>query len=184
MIPPAVLALGRGEVVAFPTESSFGLGADALDARALARLAALKGREPGKPPPVLIADEAMLAQLVERVPERARALMRQHWPGPLTLVLPARPELPEAIVADGGVGVRLSPHPVATALVRAFGRPVTATSANPAGQPPALTAGEVARYFPGLTIIEGEAGGGAPSTVVRVADDGTLTVLRAGAMTL
>jgi L-threonylcarbamoyladenylate synthase len=180
----AVRALAAGHVVAFPTESTYGLGVDALDAAALARLFAIKGREAGKPPPLLVADRAMVDQLAARVPERARALMARFWPGPLTLVLPARAELPEALVLDGGVGLRVSPHAIAAALVTAFGRPVTATSANLAGEPPAVTAEAVRAVFGSAVHVldGGRAPGAPPSTVVRVSDDGTLTVLRAGAI--
>jgi L-threonylcarbamoyladenylate synthase len=185
----AAAVLARGGIVAFPTESSYGLGADALDEQALALLFALKGRPEGKPPPVLIASEAMLGRLVSRVPERARALMARFWPGPLTLVLPAHESLPRALVSDGKVGVRLSPHPLATALVAAVGRPLTATSANPAGAAPANSAAEVCAAFGEaiargqLHVLDGGAAPGAPpSTVVAVGDDGALTILRAGAI--
>jgi len=176
--------LANGGAVAFPTESTYGIGVDALCLPALERLFALKGREPGKPPPILISDPAMLELLVARVPERARRLMARFWPGPLTLVLPARAGLPEPLVSDGGVGVRRSPHALATQLVAAFGRPVTATSANLSGQPAAVEAAEVRAVFGAeLHILDGgRAPGAPPSTVARVADDGTLTILRAGAL--
>ena len=80
------------------------------------------------------------------MPARAQALIARFWPGPLTLVLPARAELPETIVSGSGVGARHSSHALATQLVTAFGGPLTATSANLAGQPPALTAAEVIDY--------------------------------------
>jgi L-threonylcarbamoyladenylate synthase len=179
-IAEAAAALSRGEIVAFPTESSYGLGVNALSSRALLALFALKGREPGKPPPILISDEAMLKLLVTRVPARARQLMARFWPGPLTLVLPALPSLPEPLVAEGGVGVRRSPHPIADELVRVFGGPVTATSANLSGQPAALRADEI--RLPVHILDGGPAPGAPPSTVVRVADDGTLTILRKGAL--
>src|SRR5438132_5350452 len=104
-IAEAAAALARGQVVAFPTESSYGLGVDALSSQALSALFAVKARDAGKPPPILISDDAMLKLLVARVPARARELMARFWPGPLTLVLPALPSLPAALVADGGVGV-------------------------------------------------------------------------------
>jgi L-threonylcarbamoyladenylate synthase len=176
--------LSRGEIVAFPTESSYGLGVNALSLHALDRLFARKGREPGKPPPILISDEAMLKLLVAEVPPRAQELMARFWPGPLTLVLPARPGLPEPLVSEGGVGVRRSPHPLADALVAAFGGPVTATSANLSGRPAALTAAEVVAAFgDALHLLDGgDAPGAPPSTVARVAADGTVTILRAGAL--
>jgi L-threonylcarbamoyladenylate synthase len=182
-LAPFVETLRRGEIVAFPTESSYGLAVDARSEAALTRLFSIKGREPGKPPPVLVASERMLESLVAHVPARARALVGRHWPGPLTLVLPARPELPEALVLDGGVGVRRSPHPVADALCAAFG-PITATSANHSGQPAAITADEVrAAFGDRVHLLDGgRAGGGKPSTVVRVDEDGHLTIVRAGAI--
>jgi L-threonylcarbamoyladenylate synthase len=183
-IAEAAAALSRGEIVAFPTESSYGLGVNALSSQALSRLFALKGREPGKPPPILISDEAMLKLLVARVPPRARELMARFWPGPLTLVLPALPSLPEALVMDGGVGIRRSPHPVADALVARFGGPVTATSANPSGSPAAHNASQAAAMFGDRVHLldGGDAPGALPSTVARVGDDGVITILRAGAL--
>jgi L-threonylcarbamoyladenylate synthase len=183
-IAEATAALSRGEIVGFPTESTYGLGVDALSETALERLFVLKGREPGKPPPILISDEAMLKLLVATVPPRARQLMERFWPGPLTLVLPARPGLPEALLADGQVGVRHSPHPIADALVRAFGRPVTATSANRSGAPPAVAADEVRAIFgDAVQVLDGgPAPGAPPSTVARVSESGELWILRAGAL--
>jgi L-threonylcarbamoyladenylate synthase len=178
----AVAALRRGEVVAFPTESSFGLAVPALDEAALERLFSLKQRDAKSPPPVLVAGDAMLTSLVRTVPERARQLMEKYWPGPLTLGLPARTGLPSAIVASGTVGVRWSPHPVATALVAAFGAPLTATSANPSGQAPAMSAAAARAYFEELVVLDGEAGRGKPSTVVQVAEGGELTLIRQGAI--
>lgn len=181
-VAEAAEALARGQVVAFPTESSYGLGADAWSPAALERLGRLKARR-GKPPPVLITARAMLEQLVARVPARAEELMARHWPGPLTLVLPARPGVPEALVEGNGVGVRHSPHPSATRLVAALGRPITATSCNPTDSPPAVYPGEVRGYFGDeLALLEGAPWRGMPSTVVRVSDEGRLEVLRSGGL--
>lgn len=183
-LAPYVEALKRGEVVAFPTESSYGLAVDARSRAALDRLFALKEREPGKPPPLLVDGAQMLTQLVTHVPPRAQKLAERYWPGPLTLVLPARADLPEPLVLDGGVGARKSPHPLADRLCAQLGAPITATSANLSGTPPAMTAEEVRNAFGDRVLVldGGPAGGGKPSTVVRVADDGTLTILRAGAI--
>jgi L-threonylcarbamoyladenylate synthase len=185
-VAAAAAALRRGEIVAFPTETYYGLAVDALDDEALARLFALKGREGEKTSALLVADLAMLAELCASVPARARELAAAHWPGPLTLALPARPGLPSAIVSDGCVAARVSSHPVAAALVAAFGRPVTATSANPAGAPPARTPAQVAAHFPqaALHLLDGgETPGGAPSTLVRLRG-GQIEVLRRGAVEL
>jgi len=134
--------------VAFPTETFYGLGAAALRPAAARRVVALKGRADDKPLLVLVDSVAMVARVALDVPARARELMARHWPGALTLVLRARPEVPREVTAGSGtVGVRLSAHPVARALVSALGGPVTAPSANPEGAPPPTTAAEVVAYF-------------------------------------
>jgi len=183
-VAAAVAALRRGEVVAYPTETFYGLGVDAFDAAALERLRALKGRGE-KAISMLIEGEEMLARLCVEVPPRARALMAKHWPGALTLALPARPGLPEALVSDGCVAVRRSPHPIARALVAGFGGPVTTTSANRSGEPPATTAAAVrAALGAGCHVLDGgDTAGGAPSTLARVRGD-AIEILRAGAVAL
>lgn len=183
-VAAAAAALRQGEIVAFPTETYYGLAVDALDREALARLFALKGRDGERASALLVADLAMLAELCAGVPARARELAAAHWPGPMTLALPARPGLPSAIVSDGCVAARVSSHPVAAALVAAFGRPLTATSANPAGAPPARTVAEVAAHFPTATLYlldGGQTPGGAPSTLVRLRGQ-QVEVLRQGAI--
>lgn len=178
----AVAALRRGEVVAYPTETFYGLGVDALDAMALERLRGLKGRGE-KAISVLIEGDAMLARLCAEVPPRAVALMRRHWPGALTIALPARDGLPPALLSDGCVAVRQSSHPLARALVAALGGPLTTTSANPAGAPPA-TGPEAVRAALGdaCRILDGgPTAGGAPSTLIRIRGE-SLEVLRRGAI--
>ncbi len=143
----AVAALNRGGVIVFPTETLYGLGADALNSAAVEKIYRLKGRDPSSPIPVLVADQKMLLSLVGAIPVVAGKLMERFWPGPLTLVLPARKEIPKPLLnAAGGIGVRISSQPIATRLVKALGRPLTATSANPSGQAPARTV-EVARNY-------------------------------------
>jgi L-threonylcarbamoyladenylate synthase len=179
----AAAALAGGAIVAFPTETFYGLAVPALDAAAVARLCALKGRDAAQAIPVVVDSAAMLERLVAVVPAPARELIARHWPGPLTLVLPARPEVPAALVSPHGVGARVSSHPFATALVRAFGAPLTATSANRAGQPPARTAAAVrAAFGDQVHVLDGgTTAGGLPSTVAFF-DDGRVVVLRAGAV--
>jgi len=144
----ALAALARGEVIVFPTETLYGLGADALNSGAVDKVFQLKGRDRDNPIPVLIADPAMLDMLVAAIPERAKALMDTFWPGPLTLVLPARNDIPKPLVsANGGIGVRISSQPIATQLVASLRRPLTATSANPSGKRPARTVAEAKGYF-------------------------------------
>jgi L-threonylcarbamoyladenylate synthase len=144
----AVAALNRGGVIVFPTETLYGLGADALNAAAVGKIYRLKERDTSSPIPVLVADQEMLLSLVGAIPVVARKLMERFWPGPLTLVLPARKEIPKPLLnAVGGIGVRISSQPIAMRLVKALGRPLTATSANPSGQAPARTVEEARNYF-------------------------------------
>ena len=165
----AAAVLKHGGVVAFPTETFYGLGAAALDRRAVRRIFELKGRPETKPLLVLVDSIAMAATVAE-VGDRARALAARHWPGALTLVLRARPHVPEEITAGAGtIGVRVSPHPVAQGLVRALGGPVTAPSANPSGLEPPTTAARVLAHFEGaveMVLDGGPTPGGEPSTVL------------------
>jgi L-threonylcarbamoyladenylate synthase len=147
-IAAALAALKRGEVIVFPTETLYGLGADALNPAAVDSVFRLKGRNANTPIPVLVADDAMLDQLVDTIPLLARQLMEQFWPGPLTLVLPSRANIPKSLVnATGGIAIRISSQSIATQLVQALGRPLTATSANPSGAGPARTLVEAKNYF-------------------------------------
>jgi L-threonylcarbamoyladenylate synthase len=180
----AAAAISRGEVVAYPTETFYGLAVDALNESALSKLRALKGRAAEKAFSLLISGHEMLSALCGEIPPLAERLMAQHWPGPLTLALPARPGLPASIVADGFVAVRVSSNPLAQALVVAAGRPITATSANPAGLPPPRTVSEVAAYFAPescLILDGGTTPGGQPSTLARVRGE-RVEIVRQGAM--
>ncbi len=165
----ATAVLKHGGVVAFPTETFYGLGAAALDRRAVRRIFELKGRPETKPLLVLV-DSIAMAGTVAEVGDRARALAVRHWPGALTLVLRARPHVPEEVTAGTGtIGLRVSPHPVAQGLVRALGGPVTAPSANPSGlEPPTTAAGVLARFEGAVEMVldGGPTPGGEPSTVL------------------
>lgn len=178
----AAAVLRGGGLVAFPTETFYGLGAAARDAGAVRRVFEVKGRDEAKPLLVLV-DSIAMAEAVAEVTARARGLMARHWPGALTLVLRARAGLPPELTAGTGIiGVRLSPHPVAHGLVRALGAPVTAPSANLEGGPPPTTAAAVLDVFAGavdLVLDGGVTAGGPPSTVVDVTSD-ALRVLRQG----
>jgi L-threonylcarbamoyladenylate synthase len=181
-VAEAAAALAAGGLVVFPTESTYGLGADATSADAVARLVAVRGREPGKPILVLVSDVAMVSRVAADVPATARRLAARFWPGALTLVLPARPGLPAPLDAGTGtIGVRLPGHAVARALVGALGRPVTAPSANPPGREPAATVAAAAAYFGDRVAVYLDGGmlGGGVSTVVAVEGD-RARVLRAG----
>jgi L-threonylcarbamoyladenylate synthase len=165
----AAALLRAGALVAFPTESFYGLGADALDARAVARVFSVKGRPSWKPVLVLVDSLAMAEAVTAELSGGARELMARHWPGALTLVLKAAPHVPLALTAGTGtIGVRMPGHPVALALVRAARLPVTAPSANPSEAPPPVTAEAVRRYFEGqvdLILDAGPTAGGTGSTV-------------------
>lgn len=128
----------RGGLIIYPTETIYGLGCIATDARAIERVFEVKGRAPDKPPPVLVADEDQLWALVADVPNAARALMRAHWPGALTLVLPARDDVCPLLLGRDDTGaptiaVRRSAHVMARLLCELAGAPLVATSANRAG---------------------------------------------------
>jgi L-threonylcarbamoyladenylate synthase len=164
-------AVARGGVVAFRTDTFYGLGADPFDAVAVAAVNELKGRE-GKPILVLVATASDAARLIARTSKAFDALAARHWPGPLTLVAEARAELPALLTAGTGtVGVRLPADEHARSVVGASGGALTATSANPAGLPPARSAQEAARYFPkglALVIDGGPSLTELPSTVIDV----------------
>ncbi len=181
----ALDALRRGEAVVFPTETFYGLGANALDADAVERVAALKGRGADSPIAVIVADRAMLAQIVSDIPPAAEKLIARFWPGPLTLVLPAKRRVPEALVNSAGkIGARVSSHPTAARLARELGRPLTATSANPSGQEPARDIAQARAYFGNLIEVYMDGGiltGKAASTVAEMSG-GEVKILRAGAI--
>jgi L-threonylcarbamoyladenylate synthase len=181
----AVLA-GAG-LVAVPTETFYGLAASALNPAAVRRIFTVKGRAADKPLLLLVDSIQMAETLAADIPPAARPLMARHWPGALTLVLRARPAVPEAVTAGTGtVGVRLSSHPVATGLVRAFGQPITAPSANREGAAPPVTAGDVKVGLGDavdLVIDAGPTAGGLPSTVLDITVDPP-RVIRQGAVKL
>jgi len=180
---PAVEALRRGEVIVFPTETFYGLGADALNEGAVERIVSLKGRNPDNPIPVIVADREMLKEIVAEIPPVAERLMNRFWPGPLTLVLAAKKDLPASLLnRDGKIGVRISSHPLATRLTRELGHPLTATSANLSGMEPARTIREARTYFSGKVEIfldGGRLAGRKGSSVVEVYQD-RLKIIREG----
>jgi len=183
-IEAAIAALQAGELVVYPTETFYAIGADAFSSSALARLFRVKRREAGRPVGLIAADTAMAFSLAREIPSNARRLADAFWPGPLTLVLPARDELARELGGLEGVGVRVSPNPVARALSAGLGRPITATSANLSGEAPASTLAEaraglgekVKTYFDG-----GKLTAAAPSTVVAVSGS-AWKMIRVGAI--
>ena len=184
-IEDGIEALRAGELVVYPTETFYGIAADPSSAHALKRLFDVKGREAAKTVAMIAADPDAAFSLAREVPPIARRLADCFWPGPLTLVMPARSDIAAELVGvGGGVGVRVSPHPTARTLAAGFGKPITATSANLAGEPPATTlvqaqkalGGKVKVYLEGGTL-----GSSAPSTVVEVVE-GEWRIVREGAV--
>jgi L-threonylcarbamoyladenylate synthase len=161
--------LRQSGVIAMPTESFYALGASTSDEVAVRRVCAIKGRPQGKPILALIADRAQLTALVDEVTSAATTLMERFWPGPLTLIFPASPRLPKVLTAGtGSVGVRQTAHTGLAPLLRQVG-PLTGTSANRSGEPPARTAEDVQRTLGSevdLILDGGMTTGGLPSTIV------------------
>ena len=168
-IEDAAAILEGGGLVGFPTETFYGLGAAIGREDAVARIFRVKGRPDSKPLLVLV-DSVAMAETVAEVSADARLLMARHWPGALTLILRARPTVSGLVTAGTGtIGIRHSPHPLASALVRRLDAPLTAPSANLSGQVPPTTADDVLRVFDGMleAIIDGgRTAGGIPSTVL------------------
>lgn len=181
----AARIIAAGGVLAFRTDTFYGLGADPFNRQALQKIYDLKGRDDGKPLLVIISDAAQAERLIETASELFQAYAREHWPGPITLVAKAREHVPPELTArTGTLGVRLPDDERVRDFVRATGGALTATSANPAGEQPARSAQEVAAYFErGLDLIvdDGVAPGGLPSTVLDVMGR-TPRLIRAGAI--
>jgi len=175
--------LKRGEVIAYPTETIYGLGADVFNKRAVKKIFDLKARDYGLPISVLVADLEMLRDCIDHVPDEVLPLIRRFWPGPLTICFPANKKFAPGLVTNTGkVGIRISSHPVASALVRAFGRPVTTTSANLSDYPPSLNVKHIKKYFGDripCIIDGGECEPSRGSTVIDVSAE-TMRVIRDG----
>lgn len=175
----------KGEVVAHPTETIYGLAADVFNKKAVKKIYDLKARDYGLPISVLVANVSMLRELVTEIPERVELLMRRFWPGPLTILFAVNQTFPKSLVTNTGkIGVRVSSHPVAAALVSRVGRPLTTTSANLTGFPPSLHVRHVQKYFGSrlACIIDGgECEPSRGSTVVDATDE-TMRIIREGAL--
>jgi L-threonylcarbamoyladenylate synthase len=179
--------LRSGEVVAFPTETVYGLGGNAFDEKALRKIFAAKGRPADNPLIIHIGATEQLAEIVSQITPAAQRLIEAFWPGPLTVVLPKAERIPLLATANlQTVGVRAPAHPTANAFLRACGVPVAAPSANLSGRPSPTTWQAVAQDLDGriACILQGgQTRVGLESTVVDCAGD-TPHVLRAGAVTL
>lgn len=179
----ALLVLKQGGVVAFPTETYYGLAVDPFNSQAVERLFYLKHRPVAKPVLVLIDKQERLSDLAAEIPGQFQPLMDRFWPGPLTLIFPAQPNLPHALTADTGtVGVRISSHPLALALCSLAGGAITATSANLSGVRPAANEQEVLAQFGSrldCLLKAGPTRGGQASTIVATCGSG-LRLVREG----
>ena len=181
MLAQALAVLNKGGLVAFPTDTVYGVGALAFDGMAVGSIYVAKDRPVEKAIPVLIGETADLAKVTLEVPGAAVRLAARFWPGPLTLVVPKHPDLPETVSTSPTVGVRVTDHNVARALLSAAG-PMAVTSANLSGQPSPSTAQEVFAQLGeriALIIDGGKTPGGVPSTVVDCSGPEPL-ILRAG----
>lgn len=187
-------SLHAGGMVIFPTDTLYGLGVDPRSEGGLRKLLALKDREGKKATPLLLDSTDRVSLWAERITAAGSRLMEKFWPGALTIILPARPDVPVGVTAGGGtVGLRVPDHPVPRALARALGGAITGTSANRAGIPENWgDAGEIVREFTGevdwvlwdgasaaASAVSSAAGRSPGSTVVRV-DDDDVTLLREG----
>lgn len=177
----------QGDVVAFPTETVYGLGANAMDPAAVAKIFAAKGRPSDNPLIVHVADREQLGDVVSAVPPAAEQLMAKFWPGAITFVLHKRAGLPDAVTCGlETVGVRMPSHPVALALIRTAGVPIAAPSANKSGRPSPTVAEHVREDLDGripLLLDGGETGVGLESTVIDMTVDPPV-LLRPGGVTV
>src|SRR5262245_42177728 len=187
VIRRAAEVVRSGGLVAFPTETVYGLGANALDTAAVARIFEAKGRPATNPIIVHVADAAQVFNVAATWPQTAARLAGRFWPGPLTIVVPRRPEVPDVVTAGGPtVAVRCPAHAVAAALIRAAGVPVAAPSANRSTELSPTRAEHVLKGLGGrieLVIDGGPCPGGIESTVIDVTDD-AVRLLRPGLVTV
>ena len=188
----AVSTLQQLEILIYPTETFFAVGGSALSAQAVAKVYRAKARDKNLPLPVIIGDLSQLDMLTGEISQDAKTLINRFWPGPLTIILPARPDIPEMLTAGTGrVAVRLSPHFEASRLALAAGFPLVSSSANLSGKKPVTSAEELdqglALAAKGAIYTGGLApAGGAPSTIIELLEvrggGRMLHILREGAV--
>lgn len=182
VLSEAATVIQRGGLVAYPTDTYYGIAADPFNAKAVSRLFKVKKRSRSKAILLLINDVAELRVLVDRVSPLAEAVIKQFWPGPLTLIFQAASSLPNALIAGTGkIGIRLPAAPLPSALIRISGFPLTATSANISGQPASVTTLEVAEMIGEDLdlILDGGLCAPLPSTLLDLSDDSP-KILREG----
>jgi L-threonylcarbamoyladenylate synthase len=183
-IKKAAEIIKSGGVVAFPTETVYGLGANADDEQAVKKIFELKGRPQDNPLIVHISKKQDVYIVAREIPEKAKVLIGEFWPGPLTLVLPKNPSIPDIVTAGlDTVAVRMPDHPIALKLIRLSGVPIAAPSANISGKPSATQPEHIKKYFgEKVFLIEGKVKIGIESTVLDLTED-VPKILRPGAIT-
>ena len=173
----------KGGIIAYPTETFYGLGADPFNESAVKKLFQLKGRGFDKPVSILIKDKNMLLTVVEEIPPAAEKLIKKFWPGPLTIIFKAKKIVPSVLTGyTGKIGVRISSNPITQKLLGTIDSPITTTSANPSGKKSPVTTKEVKDYFGDkidLIIDGGLLSGKLGSTIVDVTER-ELRVIREG----
>ncbi len=157
-IEETAVAIQNGQLVVFPTDTVYGVGCNPFDEQAVGRLFAVKGRPLHKGIPILLADVADLDKVAHTIPPFAQQLIDRFWPGPLTLIVPKRAELPAVISDNEGVAVRIPNNLLARAVIRAAGGAVAATSANETGEPAAQTGQQALEALGGKVAIVLDAG--------------------------
>ena len=183
----ALAALQNGKIIAFPTETYFGVGGTALNAHVATAVCRAKRRTDGLALPIIVDSDEILKLLAARIPAPAADLMDRFWPGPLSILLPASNAVPPQLVGHTGcIAVRQSPHPVAQQLCRGCQGALIASSANISGRPPVLRAEnldpELTIALAGVVDLPPPPTGDAPSTLVSVLDNNRLRILRPGAV--
>lgn len=177
----AAQAILNGEIVIFPTETVYGIAADAMNDEAVSHLISLKSRPSNKPFPVMVRDLAMAETLVDI--GSARELANDYWPGPLTLVLPKKACLCDACVSDGMIGIRCPNHPAAQAILNITNIPLAVPSANVTGEKPPTNSIEARRVFMyqdiAFRILQPNPTDGLPTTVLKI-EENKWTILRKG----
>lgn len=155
IVKKAVSLLKQGKVIIFPTETVYGIGADALNKKAAAKIFRLKKRPKNQPLQILISDISDVKKFASRVPQKAMRLMKKSWPGPLTAVVKKNERIPD--IVTGGlktVGIRMPDHPLTLEIIKALGRPIAASSANISGKKPPKTAKEAEKHFNrGISLV-------------------------------
>lgn len=170
-----------GGIVAFPTDTVYGLATNAFNPSAIEKLFQIKGREHTKAIAILIGSIEDIDKVTTQISPSLEKLTQTYWPGPLTLIVPRHPNLPDILSPTPTIGIRIPDHPDALALLQSTG-PLAVTSANPAGEPDSQTAAEVSNYFGeaiDLILDGGKTPGGVPSTVIDLSKH-ALSLLREG----